>query len=79
MRIFGWARKRLRALDKLEIAPTSAQEVGATPGSRPWVELTPKQVEACIDASYYYTAWSSDLDVPVLVSNLSAALKKANT
>ena len=45
---------------------------------REWVGLTPKQVQACIDNSYFHTAWSSDLDVPMLVENLSRALKEAN-
>ena len=44
-----------------------------------WVDLTDKQVRACVDASYFHTAWSSDLDVPMLVANLSKKLKELNT
>jgi hypothetical protein len=50
-----------------------------TPPKREWVSLTPKQVKECIENSYFHTAWSSEIDIEMLVNNIDAALQQLNT
>lgn len=50
-----------------------------TPPKREWVSLTPKQIKECVENSYFHTAWSSEIDVEMLVNNIDAALQKLNT
>jgi len=77
--------KRCPKASDHRLACTSSNDSGQ-PGSvypkqQPtgWVNLTDKQMQACVDASYFHTAWSSDLDVPMLVANLSQNLRELNT
>ena len=77
--------KRCPKASDHSLACTGSNDPGQ-PGSvygRPkptvWVALNDKQIQDCVDASYFHTAWSSDLDVPTLAANISQKLKEVNT
>ncbi len=48
------------------------------PPQREWVGLTKKQLAECIDHSIYHTAWSSDVDLGMLATNIEKVLKENN-
>ena len=53
--------------------------VYTAPPKREWVNLTADQIHECIENSYFHTAWSSEIDIEMLVQNIDAALQKLNT
>jgi hypothetical protein len=74
----GFPAKRAMAADrdalfeKFEVAQPAQEPVA-------WVDLTPAQVQSCVDDSFYHTAWSSEVDLGVLVKNITQALKEKNS
>jgi hypothetical protein len=50
-----------------------------TPSKREWVNLTTDQIYELIENSYFHTAWSSEIDMEMLVKNIDVALQKLNT
>ena len=56
-----------------------AKRAMAADKQREWVSLTADQIHECVENSYFHTAWSSEIDMEMLVNNIDAALQKLNT
>jgi len=74
----GFPAKRAMAADRDALFEKFEVEQQAQE-QRKWVSLTPKQVNECLENSYFHTAWSSEIDMEMLVNNIDAALQKLNT
>ena len=67
----GYQSKKAAAMDKLDDDDIQVYK-------KPWVSLTKAQREECITRSEYHTAWSSDIDLNILIDAVNDKLKELN-
>jgi hypothetical protein len=68
----GYQSKRAAAQDKID------DDDDIQVYKKPWVSLTKTQREECITRSEYHTAWSSDIDLNILIDAVNDKLKELN-
>jgi hypothetical protein len=69
--MIGDESKRAAARDKLDDDDIQVYK-------KPWVDLTKEEKQECVNQSIYHTAWSSDIDIQMLIENVIAMLKEKN-
>ena len=67
----GYQSKKAAVMDKLDDDDIQVYK-------KPWVDLTKEEKQKCVNESVYHTAWSSDIDIQMLIENVIAMLKEKN-